>query len=148
MGSNIVVNRGYKEAVEAIFEIEKNSFENPWSIESILEDISFEDRSFYFLISENNNIIGYTSIWIIENEVSINNIAILKKHRGKGYGKILINKIFEIGKEKEVERYILEVRESNLVAIRLYEKMGFKVVGKRKQFYSDGEAAFVMLKQE
>lgn len=146
MENNILIKRGQEEDTDKILKIEIVSFQNPWSKESIVEDISNKDRSYYYLISESDEIVGYISIWLILDEISINNIAISKQYRGKGYGKLLIEKIFELGKEKEVRNYILEVRESNVEAIGLYEKVGFKIIGKRKQFYSNGETALIMSK--
>ncbi|MCD6369169.1 MAG: ribosomal protein S18-alanine N-acetyltransferase [Thermoproteales archaeon] len=72
-------------------------------------------------------------------------IAVLPEARGIGIGKTLMLKAMEAMKKVyDVHEYYLEVRASNLSAIRLYEKLGFKIVRLLKGYYSDGEDAYLM----
>lgn len=71
-------------------------------------------------------------------------IHVAASERGKGTGKLLIRRLLHILKDKgDYENLFLEVRTSNLAAIRLYESVGMKQQGIRKRYYPDGEDAFV-----
>ena len=66
-------------------------------------------------------------------------------HRGKGIGELLVLGALEMGMLLECQQITLECRVSNEVAQNLYKKYGFRVMGRRKRYYSDnGEDAYVM----
>jgi ribosomal-protein-alanine N-acetyltransferase len=71
-------------------------------------------------------------------------IAVVPEHRNKGIGSSLLEKALEGFKEYQVSETFLEVRESNKVAIDLYQKFGFNTSRRIKGYYRDGETAFVM----
>ena len=65
-----------------------------------------------------------------------------------GVGTALLNKVFSLKDELSLSFISLEVRESNLSAIHLYEKMGFETEGLRKNFYTNpSENALIMTKR-
>ena len=70
------------------------------------------------------------------DEGYISNVAVTSGARGKGIGSCLLKKLDEYAKEHEIKTISLEVRPSNAPAIALYEKFGYKQVGRRKNFYS------------
>jgi len=73
-------------------------------------------------------------------------IAVLEEYRGRGIGSRLLGETIRVMKEVyNVESIYLEVRVSNLVAMRLYEKYGFVKVRRIRGYYMDGEDAYVMV---
>ena len=88
---------------------------------------------------------GYVGVWFQGDEAHITEIAVRERLRGNGIGELLL-----IGSVRAAIQYgsnvvTLEVRVSNLIAQRLYEKYGFKQVGIRKAYYSDNrEDAAIM----
>ena len=72
------------------------------------------------------------------------NIVVRKDKRKEGIGSKLLNKIFEIAKEKNAQTITLEVNEKNLPAIRLYQKFGFEQTGLRKKYYHNMYNAIIM----
>ncbi len=121
--------------VKEIAELEKECFSEPWSEKSLKEELTNETARFYVL-RDNEKLLGYIGANNICNEVYITNVAVNNKCRGKGYGKTLVNHLI---KQSELEKAFfitLEVRKSNENAIALYEKCGFKKIGERKNFYS------------
>ncbi len=88
---------------------------------------------------------GYVSVWYQGEEAHITEIAVREKLRGKGIGELLL-----IGSLKAAVGYgskvmTLEVRVSNFIAQRLYEKYGFNSVGIRKAYYSDNREDAVIM---
>ena len=127
----------------AIAGLEKECFSEPWSEKAITE--SLENGTFFFVFEEEGEILGYAGLQIVLDEGYVTNIAVTSKARKKGIGSALTEKIISFGREKKLSFVTLEVRESNLAAISLYEKFGFKTVGKRKNFYTaPSEDALIM----
>ena len=121
--------------ISEIADIEEMCFSEPWSENSLKEELTNDTARFYVL-RDNENLLGYIGANNICDEVYITNVAVNENARGKGYGKMLVNHLI---KQCELENALfvtLEVRESNKNAIALYEKCGFKKVGERKNFYS------------
>ena len=139
--------REFKENDELfIAEIEKECFSMPWSEKAILD--AKENNTIFLLACENEKIIGYAGLQIVLDEGYITNVAVTKEHRGKGVAKALMEKLIDIGENKNLAFITLEVRESNLAAINLYKKFGFEKEGERKNFYvSPRENAHIMTKR-
>ena len=68
-------------------------------------------------------------------EVYITNVAVFPEFRRNGVGKALVECLVKQMKTEHADFVTLEVRKSNINAISLYEKCGFKKVGERKNFY-------------
>lgn len=121
--------------IQEIAELEKECFSEPWSEDSLKDELTNETARFYVL-RDNEKLLGYIGANNICGEVYITNVAVSGACRGKGYGKKLVNHLL---KQSELEKALfvtLEVRESNENAINLYEKCGFKKISERKNFYS------------
>ena len=96
-----------------------------------------------YIILDNNNIIGFIHIQDLIDEIDIIDIVIDEEYRRKGYGKSLINYIFDLYKDKKV---ILEVSVDNEAAVNLYKSLNFNVINVRKGYYN-GIDALVMEKK-
>ena len=90
-------------------------------------------------------IAGYVSVWYQGDEAHITEIAVRESLRGNGIGELLLIGSLRAAVEYGSKVMTLEVRVSNFIAQRLYEKYGFKSVGTRKAYYSDNrEDAAIM----
>lgn len=121
--------------VEEVADIEQKVFSMPWSKEAFLDTLT-KNMTIYVVARKAGKIAGYCGAWISFEEADIMNVAISKEYRRQGIAEQMLLFLMEKAKEKGVERFTLEVRESNIAAINLYEKLGFKSVGIRKNFYS------------
>lgn len=119
---------------KAIALLEEECFITPWSERAILD--SYNNSTLFLLFEEEGEILGYVGLQTVLDEGYITNVAVTKKARKRGVGSALISRLKEVAKEKGLRFISLEVRKSNTAAISLYEKQGFKAVGKRKNFYS------------
>ena len=130
--------------IPAIVEIENSCFTHPWSEKSITE--SFENPSNVFYVAEfMGNVVGYIGLSIMADEGYILNVAVLENSRQKGIGKSLLEKIIQLSQNRKLQFVTLEVRISNVVAISLYEKLGFEKVGKRKEYYNNPKEDALLL---
>ena len=124
-----------KAHIPEVAEIERLCFSEPWS-EKALEESLASSLSHFFVFVEDGRVIGYMGLYAVAGEGSVTNVATHPDHRRKGVGKALVENAVAIGKELGLEYITLEVRQSNLPAQKLYEKCGFQIVGKRRNFYT------------
>jgi len=128
-----------------ILDYENKYFHNFSTIEKLMEDFYNPLINFYLLVED--EIIGYMILWIDEDKAQINSFVIVEELRKKGYGSYFLESIMQKLTEDGVVDLTLEVRPSNLNAINLYIKSGFKQVSVRKAYYNNGEDAFLMYKR-
>jgi ribosomal-protein-alanine acetyltransferase len=72
----------------------------------------------------------------LDDEWEIENVIVDESHRKRGLGSLLVQELLEEARKAGVGSIILEVRVSNLPALRLYENIGFKQEGRRKNYYN------------
>lgn len=130
--------------VDRIVELEKECFSDPWSKASILAELMGK-QCHYIVVEIDEQIVGYGGFWKIFDEGHITNFAVSAQYRGRRIGEQLMIQLLAYGRELKIHRFTLEVRVSNHVAIRLYEKLGFVSAGERPGFYENPkEAAYIM----
>ena len=113
--------------------IEAACFSQPWSEKTFFEELSNPNAHTY-LAYHQGEAAGFLSVWEVCGEVSINNIAVVQKHRRRGIARALMERM--LSDLRGAQSVTLEVRKSNGAAISLYESLGFKAVGERRGFYS------------
>lgn len=133
--------------LEAIKEIEDESFINPFTKEDLLYEISQNPVSNFLVLEKDGLVVGFLDYWVTFDSATIDQIAIKKSERNQGFAKILLEKSINDLKELgEVSFFTLEVRTSNEPAINLYKSFGFQKVTIKEKYYDDGEDAIYMIK--
>ena len=128
-----------KETAKSLEKIEKIIFGTAWNSEIIQEKI--KNKKFkYWIYEVENSIKGYLGIQFLEEEIEILGIGVNQGSRRKNIATELMDELIEYFEKTEYKKIILEVRESNTVAQRLYKKYGFKKISKRKKYYVDEDA--------
>lgn len=122
------------EDAKKAYEIECQCFSCPHSL-SDFEMEAQRDISYFALAKEGEEIVGYCGIVDVSKEGNISTFAVREDMRNKGIGSMLFRHIIDYAKEKEMEFVTLEVRKTNIPAIKVYESLGFKQVGLRKDYY-------------
>jgi len=140
------INNCDKEIAKNLRAIEKLIFGTAWDSEVIKEKI--ESKKFkYWIYEVENSIKGYLGIQFLEEEIEILGIGVIPGSRRKKIASELMDELVKYFEKSNYKKIILEVRESNAVAQKLYRKYGFKQIGKRKKYYVD-EDAEVYLKEK
>jgi len=121
-----------------VLAIEKVSFPNPWLEVTFRAEIQNDDISFPLVAVDRRDqkIIGYIIYWRILREIQINNIAVHPDFRRLRIGEGMLCDVIEAARKEGMTFVSLEVRPSNLGARKLYEKLGFKFLGIRKNYYA------------
>ena len=124
-----------------------SDFDNFWSYNILKQEIENENTT-YIIAKENNQILGFAGISVCLDEATIHNIVVKKTCRGRGIGGELLEALIEFCSDSNIKSLTLEVDTSNIPAIKLYEKFGFKNLGIRKKYYNNSKDAFIMTKYD
>ena len=132
------------EDAEGVAAVERESFPTPWSREDFWREAS-NDFACYIVALEDAEIIGFGGCWISFEEAQVTNIALTSAQRGRGLGKVLMTRLMCAVAARGAERMTLEVRPSNMPALRLYERLGFTAIGVRKKYYQDNDEDAILM---
>ncbi len=130
--------------LDEVMVIERRSFSAPWE-ESTFRGLMRRPSAALLVAETDDELTGYSVMWFAADEGELGDIAVVPERRGEGIGRRLLRESISVAASRGTRSLYLEVRESNDVARRLYEKVGFNVVGVRKQYYTEPvEDAIVM----
>lgn len=121
----------------------QTDFDDLWNFQIFKEELG-NTTSRYLVLKYENEIVGFGGIKIILDEATLMNIVTKKNKRNQGFAKMLLNELITISQEENCSSITLEVNENNLSAIHLYKLFNFKEVGKRKNYYKNGNTAILM----
>ena len=142
--------------LDAVMALERRCFRDPWSRRMYQSDLTDNDVATYLVVrpaAPSNgpemqrmlpSVLAYGGFWLFVDEAHLATIASHPDLRGCGLGLWLVLGLLDIAIERGATVATLEVRVSNLPAQRLYWKVGFRIVGKRAQYYRDGEDGLIM----
>ncbi len=123
--------------LDDILEIEKDSSPNPWKRSFFEAEFSGKFSNILVLKdSIKSKTAGFIVFRTIGDITEINNIAVRVSKRRAGIAAALISHLIDIALKDKASVIFLEVRSENRPAIKLYEKAGFCLSGRRKDYYS------------
>lgn len=134
--------------LDAVGEIEKACFEDPWSRKIFEDSLAAENTSALAAQADNGAVAGYIFFTSVLDEGGVDNLAVLPSVRRQGIASALLEAFHRYGRTHGLANLFLEVRPSNRGAIALYRKMGYKEVGRRKNYYLDPKEDAIIMKLE
>ncbi len=138
------------EDIATLFAIEQCAYEEGWS--SDIMHLLLRTEHYYGRVLEskiNGSVSGYCFFSLIVDECHLLNLCIMPELQGQGYGHYLLDAIVKEVMGQGASDVFLEVRESNLAALKLYNGYGFNELSRRKGYYPKGdgrEDALVLVK--
>ena len=131
-----------------LLDIENKCFKDPWS-QYLFEGALLDEQCLCLGADDNGRLISYSIFLFIPNvEAQVLSIATIPEYRRKGIAEKLFSESINAANALGIYEYTLEVRKSNLGAIALYNKLGFKDEGIRPSYYQDGEDAVIMWRRD
>ena len=123
--------------VEAVVQIETETFSTPWQKETFSSLIDRSGVELLVMDDAEDGVIGYAVLWCILDQAELANVAVTSKRRGRGLGRHLIGHVLDVARDRGVTKMFLEVRASNGRAAEIYRRFGFSEVGFRRDYYDD-----------
>ena len=146
---DVTVRMAVLKDVIKLAELDRSIFSDFWSEKAFISSVDSKMEIVPVVFAGGTEeIAAYAAVSFVLDECNINRIAVAPEFRGRGLGTYLLECIEEFI-SPEVTVFNLEVRESNKHAIEMYEKFGYTVLGRRKNFYRcPVEDALLMTKRK
>ena len=122
--------------LKAAAELERACFTHPWTEKQLAEDLDNELLTLLAAEGADGTLLGYGEVRTVVDEGTLERIAVAPQYRRRGVAEAILRRFLQDGREK-LAFLTLEVRAGNAPAIALYEKLGFRVVGRRKNYYRE-----------
>lgn len=137
------------ESVDCILSLDQLCFDGIWSKDGYLREMDSPNSSLLLLWLTEKELppimIGIGCLWSIVEEAHITLLGIHPEYQGQGLGTFLFYRLLQDAVDRGLERATLEVKSTNQTAINLYQKFGFKIAGRRNNYYSKtGEDALIL----
>jgi ribosomal-protein-alanine N-acetyltransferase len=121
--------------LSAVLAIEQSVFTVPWTT-GTFRTLMLRAGARLWVAEWDGEVIGYAAVWAVLDQAELGNVAVAPAHRRRGVASKLVETVLQWLEQRRVREVFLEVRASNREAQRLYERHGFRPVGRRKGYYS------------
>jgi [ribosomal protein S18]-alanine N-acetyltransferase len=118
----------------AVVAIERASYSVPWS-EATFRGLLRRRDAEVVVAWAAEHVAGYAAFWCVVDQGELGNVAVAQAWRGQGLGARLVDEVIRRAARRGIRELFLEVRPSNHVARRLYERFGFAPAGRRRNYY-------------
>ena len=146
MNDYFFCNLGFAD-IEQILAIEEKVYSHPWTRGNFLDSF-YSGQEACGLRNKSKNLLAYFVLMSVVDEMHLLNFTVDAKFQRQGLALVLLDKMSERVREKNIFSVLLEVRKSNQRALDIYQRYGFAEIGRRKAYYpsADGvrEDAIVM----
>ncbi|MBP0597072.1 ribosomal protein S18-alanine N-acetyltransferase [Herbaspirillum sp. LeCh32-8] len=133
--------------IDAVVVIENAVYSHPWTRGNFLDSL-YSGYQAQTLRDESQQLLGYFLVMLAVEEAHLLNISVAAAHQHQGLGRQLLNRATDVARKHAMRTMLLEVRESNVHAIKVYKRYGFAEIGRRKNYYpaadNTREGAIVM----
>ena len=133
--------------VYQVAQLEKASFSDPWSENSIRSELN-NPLSLWVVALDGETVVGYVGSQSVLGESDMMNIAVSDQYRGQKIATTLVNVLIDRLRKQGNYQLTLEVRVSNEPARKLYEKLGFFEVGRRPNYYRNPKEDALILRKD
>ena len=151
----VVIRLAETRDLPSMLEIERASFSDPWTSDAF--ESAFALHRMRLFVAEEQaaegrgdapTLVGYVVALLLGDEAEIADLAVAPMARGRGIGRVLLDRTLRDLSERGVGAIFLEVRESNSAARALYDSRGFVAVGRRRGYYRHPLEDALILKWE
>lgn len=141
-----VIEMATEADLDAISEIDRASFTNPWTRKMFAQELRQPQLSrLYVMRAPDMPVAGFCVRWEVAHEVHLNTLAIRPELRRRGLGTLMLRQVLRDAARRGLTRATLDVRVSNEAALALYRTLGFKIASTRTSYYSNPvESAYIL----
>lgn len=148
--AGVVIERtSSSEDIDLVAALEAESFTNPWTRDMLARELQNSGVArIYVLRLPTAPVAAFCACWLLFEELHINTIAVRPGLRRQGLASLLMTHLLDQAAAEGAHRAVLEVRRSNTPAIQLYERLGFRAAGVRRNYYSQPEEDAILLTRD
>jgi len=145
---NLELRRLELDDLDGIERIERVSYRTPWSRSMFMSELAKPSSRSLGAIDEAGTLVGYLVLSKHVDAWHVMNVAVAPDHRRRGVASALLSRLLDLTRADAERGHTLEVRVSNIGAIKLYERVGFEARGVRRGYYTDNrEDALIMWRE-
>lgn len=131
--------------IPAVGSLEQKLFPvDAWPLELFFDEFEQTETRKYVIAEVEGQLVGYCGVMVLGTTADIQTIGVLPEYEGQGIGTAMLTSMLEEARRRGAREILLEVREDNPRARRLYERFGFEHIHTRRGYYRDGVSAHVM----
>lgn len=123
-----------KTDLDEVLALEESVYPHPWSMANFVDSLNSNYEA-WVLRDRDGELLGYFLLMAVVDESHLLNVAVSAEKQGQGLGRFLLNQAVACSRGLGMESVLLEVRPSNTRALKIYERYGFKQIGRRKGYY-------------
>lgn len=120
--------------IDQVLEIEYDIYPFPWTRGNFLDSIQ-SGYDVWVVRNDAGDVIAYFLLMMLVDDAHLLNITVKRDYQGLGLGKLMLDRVAEIGRNKGMTSILLEVRPSNAHAFEIYQRYGYHMIGRRKGYY-------------
>lgn len=136
-----------REDLAAVLSVERDSYAVPWTLQTFSNLVDRPDTDSISAVA-GDEVVGFAVAWSVVDQAELGNVAVARSWRRRGIGEALVRDIVGRLSRRGVTDVFLEVRVGNRSARRLYDRLGFTEIGRRRDYYvRPVEDAIVMRKR-
>lgn len=120
--------------MDAVVAIEDAVYSHPWTRGNFLDSL-YSGYQAHTLRDGQDRLLGYFLVMLAVDEAHLLNISVAQAHQHQGLGRLLLWRAGAMARQLGMQRMLLEVRESNGHAFKVYQRYGFTEIGRRKNYY-------------
>ncbi len=132
------------EDLPLVGQIDQVSFSDPWPNNAFATELA-NPNARCWVMEWFGEVAGFIVVWLVLDEAHLATIAIRQDLRGRGLSRQLAKSALQSAYREGARVSYLEVRESNLIAIHLYQQLGYQTVGLRKGYYKDNHENAILM---
>ncbi|NYE60860.1 ribosomal-protein-alanine N-acetyltransferase [Duganella sp. 1224] len=117
-----------------VYALEQRVYPHPWSMANFEDSLNSQYEA-WVLRERDGTLLGYFLLMAVVDEAHLLNVAVAAERQGQGLGRFLLNQSVACARGLGMESVLLEVRPSNTRALEIYERYGFKQIGRRRGYY-------------
>jgi ribosomal-protein-alanine N-acetyltransferase len=134
----VVVRATAEDDLTDVEALQRRAFTNAWGAEALRWELKNTDVArLYLMRTRSGELVAYCACWMVFDELHINSLAVDLPWRRQGLARRLLGEVFRDVLSAGAQSATLEVRQSNTAARALYERLGFRVEGVRRDYYQE-----------
>jgi ribosomal-protein-alanine N-acetyltransferase len=146
--ARVVVRAAGPADVATVVGLERDALgRDAWSENLVVEGVAGAIPTTLFLVAESDgHACGYAAVSIVADVAELQRIAVAVTHRRTGVATALLARVEREAAVRHADRVLLEVRDDNSVALAFYARHEFTELSRRQDYYADGTAAIVLVR--